>query len=121
MVVLMVLVLGCGGGMRADAPSELVGTWRAAGGEEPGRGWMKEYELRPDGTFVMTGYPPIRVTGSWSVPEREGARFRVVLTGQKMTVPPSDEASAWDDQDGWAVLEGRTLEWQGSRFARAGE
>lgn len=121
MVLLMLLVLGCGGGMRADAPSELVGTWRATGGEEPGRGWMKEYELRADGTFVMTGYPPIRVTGRWSVPERDGARFRVVLSGQKMTVPPSDEASAWNDQDDWAVLEGRTLEWQGSRFGRATE
>lgn len=112
--------LGCSS---AQTAPELVGSWSASGAlgdpGSPGPAWTKRYELRRDGSFVMTGYPPIRVTGRWKVVERAGARFRVVLTDQEMRMSERDEPSRWQDQDGWAVLDGDKLEWNGATFSRS--
>ena len=97
-------------------PADLVGTWRASGTlpsqKGPGMSWQLEYKLAADGTFQMTGYPPIMVTGKWAVPERDGRKLRIVLTAQKMA------SDSWPDRDGWAELsaDGKSLTWQDKSF-----
>jgi hypothetical protein len=102
-----------------DRPAALLGKWHASGslpGKDgaPGMGWQLEYTLAGDGSFKMTGYPPIAVTGRWAVPERDGRKLRIVLTEQKMG------GGAWPDRDGWAELsdDGKSLKWQDKTFTR---
>jgi len=83
---------------------ELVGKWHASGqvpGDPkhgPGMSWQVDYDFRPDGTFVMTGYPPISVTGKLKIVAREKERLHVVLYDRKMG------GSSWPDLDDWAVF-----------------
>jgi hypothetical protein len=99
-------------------PAELAGKWRAAGtlGGDGGHGmsWYAEYTFRPDGTFLMTGYPPISVEGRVAVTGREDRRLHIVLTQRKMG------ASDWPDLDRWGELaaDGQTLHYDDKTFHR---
>ena len=121
-IAIALTLFGCSSTAATTAP-ELIGKWQAAGpigeSDAPGPSWMKEYDLRSDGTFEMTGYPPILVSGRWKVAERDGSRFRIVLTEQTMKTSKRDKGSAWADQDQWATLEGARLKWQDATFTRS--
>jgi len=105
-------------------PAELVGAWSAAGsvgGKKPGdRGmsWTKTYTFNKDGTFVMTGYPQIHVTGQWSVSKRDKNRFHLGLSKQLMRMSKRDKPSKWNDQKVWVELNGTKLTWGKDTFSR---
>ena len=78
LLILMLLVLP------ASAQS-LEGTWRTSG-ELPPSGpkshpfsWMKEYTFYSDGTYLMTGYPPIEDRGSYEISSRADSGWKVRL------------------------------------------
>jgi len=103
----------------ASMPSDLVGKWRASGETPPdpqGRrmSWYAEYDFRSDGTFLMTGYPPISVNGKCAVVGREKGRVHLRLTERKMSGSP------WPDIDEWAPLsdDGKTLKFDNKTFTR---
>jgi hypothetical protein len=116
----LLLVLAAAADSAGPVPADLVGKWRASGtvGGENGKGhgasWFLEYAFRADGTFLMTGYPPISVAGKVAVTAREGRRLHIVLTQRKMG------ASDWPDLDKWGELspDGKTLEYDGKTFLR---
>lgn len=119
-IALVALTLTMRIALADERPADLVGTWHATGELPssnkggPGMSWQLEYKLAADGTFQMTGYPPIAVTGTWAVREREGRKLRIVLTHQKMA------SGAWPDRDGWAELsaDGKSLTWQEKTFRK---
>lgn len=86
-------------------PDELLGQWHGGGqgpdgpNGERGLGWSADYDLRADGTYTMTGYPQITVTGKLEVPERIDNRFHVRLT-QRMA-----DGNLWGDYDEWVELD----------------
>jgi hypothetical protein len=104
----------------APVPAELLGKWRASGtvgggdGHGHGASWFLEYTFRADGTFLMTGYPPISVEGKVAVPGRDGRRLHIVLTKRKMGT------SDWPDLDKWGELsaDGKTLKYDEKEFQR---
>jgi hypothetical protein len=99
-------------------PPDLAGVWRASGtvGADKGHGmsWFAEYTFRTDGTFLMTGYPPISVEGKVAVTGRDGRRLHIVLTQRKMG------SSDWPDLDKWGELsaDGKTLSYDEKTFQR---
>jgi hypothetical protein len=109
---------------RADRPTDehpaaLVGSWHAGGAlpaDKSGRAmrWQLDYRLAADGSFQMTGYPPISVSGRWAVRERDGRKLRIVLREQKMG------GGSWPDRDAWAELsaDGKSLTWQDKSFVK---
>src|SRR5215470_17189406 len=121
LAVALVLVCSIGAAAPSDAvPAELVGKWRASGvvgggdGHGHGMSWFLEYTFRAEGTFLMTGYPPISVEGKVAVTAREGNRLRIVLTKRKMGT------SDWPDLDKWGELskDGKTLRYDEKEFHR---
>ena len=117
------LVLVCSTGLAAppDAvPAALAGRWRASGtvgggdGHGHGMSWFLEYTFRTDGTFLMTGYPPISVEGKVAVTGRDGNRLHIVLTQRKMGT------SDWPDLDKWGELsaDGKILKYDDKEFHR---
>ena len=98
-----------------DGRAALLGRWRASGEiDKGGMSWMKEYSFQEDGSFVMTGYPPITVQGRWEVRETVDRRLRIVLTDRTMS------GSAWPDEDKWAQLsdDGESLAWDKATYFR---
>lgn len=100
-------------------PPALGGKWRAEGASPPdpnGRrmGWFAEYTFRPDGTFSMTGYPPIAVSGRYKELARESMRVRVRLFEQKMG------ASAWPDGEVDFIFStnGKSFRWGDREYRR---
>jgi hypothetical protein len=116
----VVLLLGSMSAAAADpVPADLAGKWRATGtvgGDAHGHGmsWFVEYTFRPDGTFLMTGYPPIAVEGKVAVTGRDGNRLHIVLRQRKMG------KSDWPDLDKWGELsaDGKTLKYDDKTFQR---
>lgn len=97
-------------------PDTIAGKWRASGTIRPpngGRGmsWLKEYTFHKNGTFVMTGYPPILVTGKWRVLAIRRTRMRLVLTNQQMRMSKRDKPSRWPDRADWVESDGKTMKW----------
>jgi hypothetical protein len=119
-ISLVALLMPTSPALADEQPADLVATWHATGEVPsttkggPGMAWQLEYRLAADGTFQMTGYPPIAVTGRWAVRERDGRKLRIVLTQQKMA------SGAWPDRDGWAELsaDGKSLSWQDKTFRK---
>lgn len=63
----------------------LEGTWRTSGQLPPSSpngqpfSWMKEYTFSSDGTYVMTGYPPIEDHGSYEISAQIDSGWKVRL------------------------------------------
>jgi len=96
MIVVAILAVGCGGG---KVVPELVGKWSHGTTAADGvHGTNATYELRGDGTFRMTGYPPIEVNGRWEAEKKEG-KVRLKLKDQRMKAPGMGE-SKWNDEEG---------------------
>ena len=111
--------LACASAPRA-AP-ELIGKWSAGETAPDGvHGTSATWDFKADGTFEMSGYPPIEVRGRWQVTERAPGRLRLRLTEQEMSAPGMDR-SRWNDQDAWGDLSGggRTFTFEGKTLRRA--
>ncbi|HKE14947.1 MAG TPA: hypothetical protein VKB80_08795 [Kofleriaceae bacterium] len=105
------------------AAPELIGKWSAGQTDPDGvHGTSATWDFRPDGTFEMSGYPPILVKGRWQVTERAPGRLRLQLTEQEMSAPGMD-SSRWDDQNDWGDLTdgGRTFRFAGKTLRRAAQ
>ncbi len=76
-------------------------------------GTSATYDFKADGTFEMSGYPPIEVTGKWRVLERSPGKLRLELSDQEMTV--TGRKSRWNDEDAWGELspDGGTFTYKG--------
>jgi hypothetical protein len=113
----MLALLAC----RTVAPArELVGKWSTGTTSPDGvHGTSATYDFKSDGSFSMSGYPPIDVKGRWKVGKREAGKIELTLFEQKMTAPGMG-ASDWSDQTGWAELgaDGRTFTWNGQTFTK---
>ncbi len=86
-------------------PDELLGKWHGGGqgpdgpNGERGLGWSADYEFRADGSYTMTGYPQITVSGRIEVPERIDNRFHVRLINRMA------DGNLWGDYDEWVQLD----------------
>lgn len=119
--LLLSLFLWLGCSARQQAAPELVGTWTTSQTDPDGvHGTSATYTFKADGTFEMSGYPPIKVKGRWQVTERAPGRLRLKLTEQDMTGPGMG-TSRWNDQDAWGDLgeEGRSFTYQGKTLRRS--
>ncbi len=76
--------------------------------------WLSEYQLSSDGTFVMSGYPPIEMTGRYAVAEQSGARLRLVFTGRVMAGSPAPDLDTWAE----ISADGQTLSFDDRVFQR---
>jgi hypothetical protein len=100
--------------VRNSAP-ELVGKWSTRETAPDGvHGTSATYDFRANGTFEMTGYPPIEVKGKWRVLERSPGKLRLELREQEMSVMGRNK-SRWNDEDAWGELspDGRTFTYKG--------
>jgi hypothetical protein len=98
---------------------ELVGQWTIATTAPDGvHGTTATYDFKDDGSFEMSGYPPIQVKGRWQVTERSKGLLRLKLTEQDMTT--NGHTSRWNDEDGWGELAdaGRTFKYNGKVFRK---
>lgn len=104
----------------AGQPAILVGQWQTTGASPPdshGRtiSYFREYKFAADGTFVMTGYPPIEVKGKWAATAaaKDGKTFSLELTQQKMG------GSDWPNKKEDVVLDGSDkLKWGAEVYTR---
>lgn len=102
----------------------VIGEWTASGqapsgpGGERGMGWMKQYDFRKNGTFEMNGYPPIIVTGEWSVTASENGTLVLTLSKQKMRASKTDAPADWPDRKGPLVIEQRRLVFDSETLTR---
>lgn len=104
----------------AGQPAVLVGQWQTTGASPPdsqGRtiSYFREYKFAADGTFVMTGYPPIEVKGKWAATAaKDGKTYSLELTQQKMG------GSDWPNKKEDVVVEsgGDKLKWGNEIYAR---
>ena len=95
--------------------AELVGKWTYAETAADGvHGTSATYEFKDDGSFEMSGYPPIEVKDKWRVLERSPGKLHLELSEQQMTVMGRD-GSRWNDEDAWGELspDGRTFTYKG--------
>ena len=118
-VVAVVVVAVVALASHARVAAELVGQWSAGEDFGDGHGTYAQYDFRSDGTFKMRGYPPIEVSGNWTLVERKPGKLHIKLTHQKMTAPeqtPSD----WSDVDAWGELsaDGKTFTFTGKQLHR---
>ena len=71
-----------------DDPAEYIrGTWRLNGELPPGNSghsfhWFLEYTFNADGTFMLTGYPPLIQKGKYRVVTSEDGKLAVELYEQ---------------------------------------
>ena len=101
--------------------TELVGKWTAGGDlGDAQHAWHADYEFKTNGTFIMTGYPPIEVNGRWEVLEKAPGKLRVRLSKQRMKAPHQADETDRADTEGWGELspDGRTFSFDGSRLTR---
>lgn len=113
-LALVLLVLGACIHARHGG-SELVGQWTTGTTAADGvHGTSATYVFKDDGTFEMSGYPPIEVRGRWRVIERSSGKLRLKLSDQEMTAP-GDQKSQWSDEEGWGELTegGRAFKYNG--------
>jgi hypothetical protein len=99
---------------------ELVGAWRAGGSlGDAQHGWSASYEFKANGTFTMSGYPPIEVKGRWDVLEKAPGKLKLRLSKQRMKPPHGDETD-WADTEGWGEIspDGRTFQFDGKQMNR---
>jgi hypothetical protein len=97
---------------------ELVGKWTTGTTAPDGvHGTTATYHFKDDGSFEMSGYPPIEVRGRWSVVERAPGKLRLKLSEQEMKAPHNDK-SRWNDEEDWAELAegGRSFKYRGKVF-----
>jgi hypothetical protein len=119
LAVLFLVVAGCSAS--GAAARELVGAWTTGSTAPDGvHGTSATYRFAEDGTFEMSGYPPIKVVGSWRVSGRDGKRLRLDVTGQTMTAPGMT-GSSWPDRSEWIELstDGRSFTYRGQEMRRA--
>lgn len=97
-MLLLLLTLPCVG-------QSLEGTWRTSGVLPPSGpngqpfSWMKEYTFYPDGTYLMTGYPPIEDRGSYEITTMAASGWKVRLFNRIFQNEPAVEATLqlrWD-------------------------
>ena len=65
----------------------IIGTWRLDGELPPANGghgfhWFLEYTFDADGTFILTGYPPLMQKGKYRVVKSDENRLTVDLYEQ---------------------------------------
>ena len=79
-VVLVTLSCALCSCRRGGAP-ELIGTWTTeTTSPNSVHGTSATYDFKSNGTFEMSGYPPIEVKGRWQVVERSPGKLRLKLT-----------------------------------------
>ena len=100
--------------------TELVGKWSTGTVSSDGvHGTSATWELKADGTFSMSGYPPINVSGKWAIVDRKPGKLRVKLTDQVMKAPGMSP-SQWSDVDEWGDLSSdkKTFRYNNQQFNR---
>ena len=84
---------------------------------------MLEYKFHSDGTYEMSGYPPIRENGRFSVQSRDKDSFTLRLTDRRGCGPcsPQNPMETRKDLAAAATLtaNGRTLTFQGLTLTRS--
>lgn len=88
LIVLSVLLSACG---PTDPNDRFIqGTWSAAGdlGDNV-HSWYLEWTFK-NGTFEVTGYPPLNQTGHYRVQASQGQHLTLLLTDQKGDWPTDD-------------------------------
>jgi len=118
--LLLMLLVASACSARQQSSPELIGKWTMSDTDPDGvHGSTATYDFKSDGTFEMSGYPPIQVKGKWRVVERAPGRLRLELTDQEMSSPGMDK-NPWADQNAWGDLsdQGRTFTYQGKTLRR---
>ena len=119
-VVLVTLSCALCSCRRGGAP-ELIGTWTTeTTSPNSVHGTSATYDFKSNGTFEMSGYPPIEVKGRWQVVERSPGKLRLKLTDQEMSIFGRDK-TRWSDEDDWGELTdgGRTFTYRGKIFRKS--
>jgi hypothetical protein len=88
-VLLCLLLAGC-------APSDpnlkfIQGTWTAAGDQGEGHSWYLEWKFA-NGSFEMSGYPPIYQAGKYRMKASEGGSLTLELYSQSGDLPSDDRS-----------------------------
>ncbi len=86
-ILLIPLLVACG---PADPNEKFIqGTWTASGAIDDGHAWFLDWTFK-DGSFEVTGYPPLHQTGKYQIVSSDGDTLTLKLTDQQGDWPTDD-------------------------------